>query len=192
MNSTFAHRRRGLLQTLGAGASMASMGFPGLIRAAQGTRAEVFRLGVASGEPHPEGFTLWTRLMAGDSEPLPAEVSVQWEVAADEQFRQLVQRGEQIAHIGWAHSVHVDVRGLVASRPYWYRFTALGQQSGIGRTRTAPEPATPEPLHVVTANCQRWDHGHYAAWHQIGREVPDLVLFLGDYIYEYGAVASRI
>ena len=192
MNSTFDNRRRGLLQTLGAGASMASMGFPGLIRAAQSTKAEVFRLGVASGEPHPEGFTLWTRLMAAESEPLPAEVPVQWEVAADEQFRQLVQRGEQIAHTGWAHSVHIDVRGLEASRPYWYRFTALGQQSGVGRTRTAPEPTTAESLHFVTANCQRWDQGHYAAWHQISREMPDLVLFLGDYIYEYGAVASRI
>ncbi|NBS95382.1 MAG: alkaline phosphatase, partial [Betaproteobacteria bacterium] len=192
MNSTFDNRRRGLLQTLGAGASMASMGFPGLIRAAQSTKAEVFRLGVASGEPHPEGFTLWTRLMATESEPLPAEVPVQWEVAADEQFRQLVQRGEQIAHTSWAHSVHIDVRGLEASRPYWYRFTALGQQSGVGRTRTAPEPTTAESLHFVTANCQRWDQGHYAAWHQISREMPDLVLFLGDYIYEYGAVASRI
>jgi len=95
------------------------MGFPGLIRAAQGTRAVVVCLGVANVEPRLEGFVLWSRLMAGEGEPLPAEVSIQWEVSADEQFRQLVQLGEQIAQSLWAHSVHIDVRGLGASRPHW-------------------------------------------------------------------------
>ena len=95
------------------------MGFPGLIREAQGTRAEVVCLRDASVERYLEGFALWSRLMASASEPLPAEASVQWELAADEEFRQLLQRGEQIAQPRWAHRVPVYVRDLGASRPYW-------------------------------------------------------------------------
>jgi len=191
--------RRRMLTAFGAAASVASIPTiasqeaPGLIQSSQGIRLDVFRLGVASGEPHPSGFTLWCRLLGGEGgQALPAEVRVQWEVAADQGFREIVQRGEDLAVSAWDHSVHIDVTDLQPSRPYWYRFRALGQQSRAGRTRTAPIISALEPLHVVTANCQRWDHGHYAAWDHVSRESPDLILFLGDYIYEYGAVAGRI
>jgi alkaline phosphatase D len=199
MNLTVDFPRRRLFHALGAGASIVAMptvagsGVPSLIQSSQGIRVDVFRLGVASGEPHPSGFTLWCRLFAEDAaHALPPEVSVHWEVAADEAFREIIQRGEHLAVSAWDHSVHVDVTDLQASRHYWYRFSALGQQSMTGRTRTAPIISALEPLHFVTASCQRWDHGHYAAWDHISRESPDLVLFLGDYIYEYGSVAGRI
>jgi alkaline phosphatase D len=149
-----------MLTAFGAAASVASIPTiasqeaPGLIQSSQGIRLDVFRLGVASGEPHPSGFTLWCRLLGGEGgQALPAEVRVQWEVAADQGFREIIQRGEDLAVSAWDHSVHIDITDLQASRPYWYRFRALGQQSRAGRTRTAPTISALEPLHVVTANC---------------------------------------
>ena len=199
MIPTIDFSRRRLLHAVGASVSIVTLPeiagavAPGLIQSNHGIRVDAFRLGVASGEPHPSGFTLWCRLRGEEAGPaLPPEVSVQWEVATDEGFREIIQRGEHLAVSAWDHSVHVDVTDLQASRPYWYRFSALGQQSRAGRTRTAPQNSALEPLHFVTASCQRWDHGHYAAWEHISRESPDLVLFLGDYIYEYAAVPGRI
>ena len=199
MIPTIDFARRRVMNAFGAAASVVTIPTiarpvaPGLIQSNQGIRVGIFRLGVASGEPHPSGMTLWCRLLDGEGDQtLPVEVRVQWELAADEGFREIVQQGEHLAVSTWGHSVHIDVTDLQSSRPYWYRFSALGQQSTVGRTRTAPIISAPEPLHFVTASCQRWDHGHYAAWDHISRESPDLVLFLGDYIYEYAFVPGRI
>ena len=116
---------------------------------------------------------------------LPERVPVQWELAADERFTRVVARGEEIAESAWAHSVHAEPAGLAPDRWYFYRFTALDQQSETGRTRTAPAvDAASERLRFVITSCQRYDVGHYAAWRHIAAADLDLVMFLGDYIYE--------
>jgi len=149
-----------------------------------------FGLGVASGQPRPDGVVLWTRLTGAD---LPDEVPVRWEVAHDEGFTRIAARGSFTAQAAWAHSVHAEPAGLEPARPYWYRFSALGQQSAAGRTRTAPAPDAEVPsLRFAIASCQRWDHGHWAAWRHLAAEPLDLVLFLGDYIYEYATSASAV
>jgi alkaline phosphatase D len=150
-----------------------------------------FTLGVASGQPSPDGFVLWTRLartplspdgQGGMSEP----ASVTWQVAADEAMRNVVQSGTTEAQRRWAHSVHVEVAGLQANRPYWYRFTALGEQSPIGLARTAPTPDTRlDGLRFAFASCSNWQHGYFSAYRHIAADKPDLIIFLGDYIYEY-------
>ncbi len=139
-----------------------------------------FALGVASGYPTPFGVTLWTRL-AGLAMP----ASVRWEVAADESMRNVVRSGEAIAHPDWAHSVHVDVEGLEPERWYWYRFSAAEAQSRIGRTRTAPAARSrPAQLRFAFASCQQYEQGYYGAYRHIVADAPDLIAFLGDYIYE--------
>ena len=148
-----------------------------------------FALGVASGVPRPQSVVLWTRLTGTG---LPQRVEVQWELATDEGFVRVVARGTETAEAHWAHSVHAEPQGMEPGRWYWYRFTALGQRSGVGRTRSAPAADDRAPVHFVTASCQRWDHGHYAAWRHVVREAPDLVVFLGDYIYESAAVPGRV
>lgn len=148
-----------------------------------------FAYGVASGQPRPDRLVLWTLLSGSD---LPAQVEVQWELAADEGFREVVARGSEWAVPAWAHSVHAEPGGLAPGRWYWYRFTALGQRSPVGRTRTAPPADATAPLHFVTASCQRWDHGHWATWRHVVQEAPDLIIFLGDYIYESAAAPGRI
>jgi alkaline phosphatase D len=162
---------------------------PACVRHARAADVERFPLGVASGHPRPDGVVLWTRLIGAD---LPAQVEVQWELAEDEAFRRVRARGREIAVEPDAHSVHAEPAALEPGRTYWYRFSALGQRSAVGRTRTAPAPDAAATLRFAIASCQRWDQGHYAAWRDIAADAPDLVLFLGDYIYESPAVAGRV
>jgi alkaline phosphatase D len=162
---------------------------PFLASAARAADVPRFALGIASGQPHQAGMVLWTRLTGAD---LPERTTVRWEVASDEQFQRIVARGDEIAEAAWAHSVHAEPVGLEPARSYWYRFGALGQQSAVGRTRTAPAPDAAASLRFVITSCQRYDVGHYAAWRHIAAENPDVVMFLGDYIYEYASRPDAI
>mgnify|MGYP000355415561 CR=1 FL=1 len=104
-------------------------------------------------------------------------------------------RGSETAEAAWAHSVHAEPAGLAPDRWYFYRFTALGQRSPVGRTRTAPAldaPLAGTTLRAVLASCQRWEHGRYAAWAHVAQRDLDLVLFAGDYIYEYAAPPTSV
>lgn len=180
--------RRRLLQAAGAGVLLGVAGAHW--RAVRAQPGPLFALGVASGQPQPDTVVLWTRLMG---EALPAEVPVRWQVALDEGFGQVVASGQEIARPADAHSVHAEPRGLAPDRPYWYRFEALDQRSAVGRTRTAPRPdQAVDRLRWVIASCQRWDVGHYAAWRDVAEQPPDLVMFLGDYLYEYGSSAQAL
>jgi alkaline phosphatase D len=100
-----------------------------------------FSLGVASGDPRPNGFTLWTRLapdpLNGGGMP-QQNVPVQWQIAADENMRQVVRVGTAIATPELAHSVHVSLHDLEPGRWYWYQFKVSNEVSAIGRTRTTP------------------------------------------------------
>lgn len=149
-------------------------------------RDDPFALGVASGDPTPDGVVLWTRLLLADPGQALAAHTVRWEVAHDHRFARLVQKGEATARPEWGHAVHVELRGLEPGRWYPYRFLLGDAVSATGRTRTAPAPGElPGRLRIAWASCQRWEHGHYAAWRHVAADQPDLVLFLGDYIYEY-------
>ena len=154
-------------------------------------RHDPFGLGVASGDPVHDGVVLWTRVLppadlAGTHAPWAGPLTVRWELADDAQFRHIVQRGTAMALPELGHSVHVEVAGLRPDRWYHYRFMLGDATSPVGRTRTAPAPdALPGRLRLVFASCQRWEHGHYAAWRHACADQPDLVLLLGDYIYEY-------
>jgi alkaline phosphatase D len=152
------------------------------VRAAPRFGADPFTLGVASGYPNPAGFVLWTRLM-GALEPVT--IPVRWEVASDEAMRTVVASGTAEAAPEWAHSVHAEPQGLEPDRWYWYRFIAGDAVSPVGRTRTAPAPdASPARLRFAFASCQHFEQGYYGAYRHLAADQPDLVAFLGDYIYE--------
>lgn len=191
--------RRSVLLTGAAAAVIAGGRFEAAQAAAPPTAAperRLFSLGVASGEPLPDSVVLWTRLaplpLEGGGMP-PAPVTVRWELAEDEGMRRIVRRGQAVARREWAHSVHVEVAGLLPGRWYWYRFNAQGEASPIGKTRTAPAPgAQVDLLRFAFASCQDYESGHYGAYRQMAQEEHDFVLFLGDYIYEYAARANRV
>lgn len=181
---------------LGA-ATATRLWLPDTARAAEPALPDgVFSLGVASGDPLPDGFVLWTRLapdpLNGGGMP-DRPVSVRWEVAEDERFGKVVRQGTAQAEPAYAHSVHVDVRGLRAGRSYWYRFRAGSQISRTGRTRTAPARHSPRgTLRLALASCQNWQHGYFTPYADMLAQDPDVVLFVGDYIYESAPSATAV
>jgi alkaline phosphatase D len=185
--------RRGVLALAGlAGLGLAAAGFsPCKAWANPRARVYPFTMGVASGDPLPYGVVLWTRLapkpLALDGKGgMPARtVEVGWEVAADERFRTVVRRGKVYAVPELGHSVHVEVNGLRPGREYFYRFRAMGTTSRVGRTKTAPAPGTAlRQLRFAVASCQAWWEGFYTAYARMAAEDLDLIVHLGDYIYE--------
>ena len=152
----------------------------------------LFSLGVASGDPLPDSVILWTRLAPlGLTMPSRA-VPVHWQVAADPSFARIVRRGTEVSRAELAHSVHVDVRGLEAGREYFYRFKAGQELSSVGRTKTAPAVGSPlSHFRFAVANCQDLQNGYWPAYVGLAAEEDlDLVVHLGDYIYEYDPTAT--
>ncbi|BBK40857.1 alkaline phosphatase [Allostella vacuolata] len=174
--------RRGLL--LGA----AVLGPLAVLRHGRAQSADPFALGVASGCPRPDRLVLWTRLAPQplDGGGMPdAPVEVDWELAEDERFRRIAARGTFTAIPAHGHTVHAEPAGLAPGRTYWYRFRALGAESPVGRTRTAPAPgAAVERFRFAFASCQMYEHGYFSAYRHMAGQDLDLVVHLGDYIYE--------
>ncbi len=188
-------RRTLLIAGAAAGAAGAATTWPLAASAAPyrgPLKADPFTLGVASGDPDPDGFVLWTRLA---TDPLAADghggmphriVVVHWEVAADERFRKIVRRGTVAARPESAHSVHVELNGLAPGREFFYRFRAERYLSRVGRTRTAPARwSSGGVLNMSFASCSQFEHGYFTAYKHLAADSPDLILHLGDYQYEY-------
>jgi alkaline phosphatase D len=156
-----------------------------------------FRLGISSGFPTTGSVVLWTRLApdpltAGGGMP-PEDIEVLWEIAEDDRFRRGLRRSTAVAIAGFAHSVRAEVAGLRPGRPYWYRFSAGGQRSPVGRTWTLPATTSSgSQLRLAVACCQHYEHGHYAALSHIAADAPDAIVHLGDYIYEGAATPGRV
>lgn len=152
---------------------------------AQNGLADPFTLGVASGDPAADGMVLWTRLapepLAEDGMPNRV-VPVDWEIAADEQFGQIVRRGTVDATPDAGHSVHVELDGLRPGAEYFCRFRAEGHLSPAGRTRTAPGPGLPETgsaggpaLTMCFVSCSQYEHGYFTAYRRLAEDHPDLM-----------------
>ena len=179
-----------------AGGAASLLAAPAIVRAQSLWRNYPFSLGVAAGDPAPDGFVIWTRLAP---EPLERDggmgigtAQVKWQVAADDRFRTVVQSGEAPARPELAHSVHVGVGGLEPDRPYWYRFEVQGERSIRGQARTLPAVgASPQALRFGVAGCQNYEEGHYGAYRHLAREELAFVYHYGDYIYEYGGDPIR-
>jgi alkaline phosphatase D len=149
---------------------------------------------VASGSPAPDGFVLWTRLApepenwdaASTAGMRGGPVVLAYEIASDPEMKRNVRRGTTLADPNFAYSVHAEIAGLSPGRAYWYRFTSGEAASRVGRAVTAPAPnSAPAELNFGFVSCANYEHGYFSAYRHLAAEAPDLVLFLGDYIYEY-------
>ena len=148
-----------------------------------------FKLGVASGDPAPDGVVLWTRLCpqpASDDGGVPPEdIQVQWQVAADEAMKHIIRKGFATAAVDWGHSIHVEVEGLEPDRSYWYQFKVGMDVSPVGRTRTAPAAdAILANFRFAFASCQKYNDGYFTAYEHMAQDDLRAVFHLGDYIYE--------
>jgi alkaline phosphatase D len=177
--------RRGFAAGVGAGLLAA----PAVLRAQQLFTRYPFSLGIASGDPSPDGFVIWTRLAPEPLEPhggMPlAPVEVEWSVARDPAMSDVAASGTGLARPELAHAVHVEVTGLAPDRPYWYRFRIGRERTMIGRARTAPLPgARLDRLRFGVAGCQQYEDGLYTALRHLAAEEVAFVYHYGDYIYE--------
>lgn len=173
---TFEIDRR-LLMTAGA-FGLAALATPGV---AQLLTARGFTHGVASGEPSAKSVLLWTRYVGnGDSR-------LRCEVATDAAFTQVVAGGDVAASAQHDHCAKLVVDGLTPDRWYHYRFIAPdGTKSDIGRTRTLPDGDTAR-FGIGLFSCSNMPFGWFNAYgHAAARDDLDLMVHVGDYLYEYG------
>lgn len=146
--------------------------------------------GVISGDPTADGVVLWTRI---DPAVAGSGIEVTWEVATDAAFGAgtIVTSGTAATEAASDHTVHVEPSGLAAGTTYWYRFTAAGTESPIGRTRTL-QTGSVDGLRIAFFSCERFVHGYYTAHRDLASLAldpatdVDLVVCLGDYVYEAG------
>lgn len=160
-----------------------------------------FPAGVASGDPTSDGVILWTRI---DPVVAGTGIAVSWEVASDPAFvvGSVLASGAATTDAGADHTVHVDVSGLGAGTTAWYRFTVAGTHSPVGRTRTLPTGSV-DHVRIAYFSCERFVHGWFNAHADLAARAldpatdVDLVICLGDYVYEAGpadgvVVAGRV
>src|SRR5882672_73865 len=144
--------------------------------------ARVFPQGLMSGDPSPDSIVLWTRV-----EPPKAnsKVPVGYELATDDQFKEMVTNGEMDATADTDHTIRLKIKDLEPGTVYYYRFQALGVRSVVGRTKTAPAAGADVKVRFAFAACQDFVGRFYHAWKALAAEdAVDFVVHLGDYIYE--------
>ena len=163
---------------------LAGLGLSAIVTRGYTAHAEApahFTHGVASGDPLSDRVILWTRVIpqeAGNA------LTVYWHVATDQAFAHVVASGQTSASEASDYTIKVDATGLQPNRRYFYRFNALGISSAIGTTRTLPDGMATN-FTIGVASCSNFPQGFFNAYRDMAEADLDLVLHLGDYIYEY-------
>jgi len=180
MNSNFTTTRRQFLKTMAATAGIAVTG-PLLTACAPAN----FLHGVASGDPLHDRVIIWTRVTPSAAGSVVVFVS--WEVAQDDSFRHIVTSGHTYTDETIDYTIKVDAEGLRPDGNYFYRFRCNGFYSVVGKTRTLPVGETGQ-VTLAVVSCSNYPAGYFNAYREVAKQAQqiDVVLHLGDYIYEYG------
>ncbi len=141
-----------------------------------------FLHGVASGDPLADRVILWTRVSGAEDKSL----EVRWQVASDPDMTSVISRGVARTSSKRDYTVKVDAGSLPADSTVYYQFEAGGVRSPIGRTRTLPSGGV-EQVRLAVVSCAAYTAGYFHVYREIAqRDDVDVVIHLGDYIYEYG------
>jgi alkaline phosphatase D len=154
------------------------------------SRGGAFRQGIAAGLPGPHGIALWTRI-----EGLEEAARMRLEIATDRGFRHVVHSRRVQTNPRADQTVKVAIRSPVlrADETYYYRFQTASEHSPVGRFRTLPPPDSNRPLRIGLFGCQSYTEGFWPSHRALAAEDDlDLVICLGDYIYEYGRGVTNV
>lgn len=140
---------------------------------------------VESGDPAEDRVIIWTRVTPDTG--MLGDIEVYWQIATDTNFSNIVNYGKVPATDANHYTVKVDVCGLQPATYYYYMFNALGRNSVMGRTKTAPAAnADADSVRFGVVSCASWEHGYFNAYESLSnRNNLDAIIHLGDYIYEY-------
>lgn len=179
--------RRELIQKslFGFGALSLSAGFTGCNDSSDQETATLqvnFEHGVASGDPLQDRVILWTRLTPSDSS---ARLQVTWEIALDQQFKQIIKTDKVTTAAAQDFTVKVDAIGLKPNQSYFYRFSFGDKISPVGQTKTLPTSTS--KVSFAVCSCSNYPAGYFYVYREMAKQNVDVVIHLGDYIYEYGA-----
>lgn len=148
-------------------------------------RQVAFQHGVASGDPLADRVIIWTRLTPTDGQA--ADLNIDWEVASDEQFTDLLHSGNTRTGAARDYTLKVDVQNLSPGQRYFYRFRSNTVTSPVGTVRTLPSSGV-EQVRFAVLSCSNYPAGYFHVYAEAAKEAElDAVIHLGDYIYEYGA-----
>ncbi|NAR95937.1 alkaline phosphatase D family protein [Acinetobacter haemolyticus] len=140
-----------------------------------------FEHGVASGDPLQDRVILWTRLTPNDAS---ARLQVTWQIALDQQFKQIIKTDKVITTASDDFTVKVDATGLKADQSYFYRFIFGDKISPVGQTKTLPTSTS--KVSFAVCSCSYYPVGYFHVYREMAKQNVDVVIHLGDYIYEYG------
>ena len=179
--------RRELIQKslFGFGALSLSVGFTGCNDSSDQETVALqvnFDHGVASGDPLQDRVILWTRLTPSD---LSARLQVTWQIAIDSQFKQIIKTDKVTTSASQDFTVKVDATGLTANQSYFYRFVFGDKISPVGQTKTLPTSTS--KVSFAVCSCSNYPAGYFYVYREMAKQNVDVVIHLGDYIYEYGA-----
>lgn len=175
------HKKITRRQAIKIVSSVALLPFAGCSTQNEPNHKVVFGHGVASGDPDQSSVVIWTRI-SGSTTP----VKVDWLVATDTAFKHVVSSGIFTTDSSRDHTVKVVVDALEPGNSYFYKFAVNDSVSPIGRTITLPVGHI-EQLVLAVTTCSNYPFGYFNAYDAIAKDSSvDLVVHLGDYIYEYG------
>jgi len=179
--------RRELIQKslFGFGALSLSVGFTGCNDSSDQESSTLkvnFEHGVASGDPLKDRVILWTRLTPNDSS---ARLQVTWQISLDDQFKQIVKTDKVTTAASQDFTVKVDATGLIPDQSYFYRFIFGDKISPVGRTKTLPTSTS--KVSFAVCSCSNYPAGYFYVYREMAKQNVDVIIHLGDYIYEYGA-----
>ena len=171
--------RRNFIRVIAGSAIFSWAGF----RSRNAVAMEIsFAHGVASGDPLSDRVVIWTRI-SGLTDRWTA---VRWRLASDPAMKHLVREGVSNTSAERDYTVKVDADNLPAGQTLWYQFEADGVTSPVGRTRTLPVGSV-DGAKFAVVSCSNFPYGYFHAYREIAnRDDLDVVIHLGDYIYEYG------
>lgn len=150
--------------------------------APEGLTSKGFETGVASFDPSDKGIIIWTRYSGG------TDAEITWEISKNSSFSEVLRRGKAYAASVNDFTVAVNVQDIPSNTQYYYRFYNIKtkESSVTGETRTLPSKSDPvNEVKMAVVSCSNFPAGLFNVYGAIARSEADVVVHLGDYIYEY-------